>query len=127
MSEYTNEQLLEQWIEVIEKEDRKEIDIYETEKRLIKTAAHVYIYGAGKVGMEVYEQIKTDFYIEAFIVTEKGAQQDFILGLPVKELDDVAENGDKSVFIIAVGEKNQDDVVNGLKKRGLDNIVFPFN
>lgn len=127
MSRYTNEKILQEWIEVIEKEDKKAIDIYEIEKKLLETAEHIYIYGAGKIGIRIYERLNKDINIEAFIVTKKVMQQDNILGLPVKELDDVTEDGENAVFIISVAGRNQDEIINELKKRGLDNIVFPFN
>ncbi len=127
MSEYTNEQILRQWIEVIEKADKKTIDIYEAEKKLIDTAEHVYIYGAGKHGIEVYEHLKNNFAIEAFVVTRKGMQKNNILGLPVKELDDVLKGSGEAVFIVAAAGKNQDEIIDTLRERAIDNIVLPFN
>ncbi len=127
MSEYTNNRILQKWVEIIEKEDRKIIGVYETEQELIETAEHVYIYGAGKIGFQVYNRLKAVYPIEAFVVTQKRMGQDRIAGVTVKELNEVKKYGQKAVFIVAAGGKNQDEIIEILEQHGLDHIIFPFH
>lgn len=127
MLAYTNNRILQKWLEIIKKEGRKTDNIYEMERKLIETIEHVYIYGAGKIGVQVYNRLKTVFSIEAFVVTKKKTGQDSIAGIPVKELNEVDKYGKKAVFIIAAGGKNQDEMIEALKQHKLNNIVFPFN
>lgn len=126
MSEYANPRILQKWIEVIEKEGRKKVGIHEIEKKQIETAEHVYIYGAGKVGIRVYSKLKTLVHIEAFVVTKKGMGQDNIAGVPVKGLNEVDKYGQKAVFIIAAAGKNQEEMIETLRQRGLDNIILSY-
>lgn len=125
MSEYSNEDLVKQWIDVIEKEGRKHKDALENERNVLETAKHIVIYGAGFVGKSYYLRLKDKYKIDCFAVSRLEDNCTRLYGVPVVEISDLKERADDTVVIMGVGDTYQDEVLNLLNKEGFKHIVYP--
>lgn len=125
MTECENEKILNKWIEIIEKENRKNVDPVAEEMQVLDEADHIYIYGAGFVGRSYYIRLSKKYKIEGFVVSSKDQGMDELYGIPVFEIDDV-ENRVNTVFIVGVSYIYQNEIIGNIKKHGFEKIVFPW-
>lgn len=92
-------------------------------KDLFDRSRRVYIYGTGKVAMNLYQKFKILRHTPyGFIETtcEKGK---IIDGIPVFSIDE--SDIDKSdTIIVAVGQLLRDEMFNELKTREIHNYVY---
>lgn len=125
MTEYENEKILNKWIEIIEKENRKNAAPIEEEMRVLDEADHIYIYGAGLVGKNYYIRLSKKYKIEGFVVSSKEPGMDELYGIPVLEIDGV-KNRVGTAFIVGVSYTYQNEIISNIKKHGFEKIVFPW-
>lgn len=125
MTECENDKILDKWIEIIEKENRKNVAPIAEEMRVLDEADHIYIYGAGLVGKNYYIRLSKKYKIEGFVVSSKEPGMDELYGIPVFEIDDV-KNRVSTAFIVGVSYAYQDEIIRNIKKHGFEKIVFPW-
>lgn len=126
MNDYDNETLLKQWVSIIEKNDRKNIDVLKDENERLTKSEKKYIYGAGNVGKAFYVRLSKKCKIDGFIVTKKSQDNDYLFGVPIYEVDVLDDNLKDVAIIIGVSDNLQGDIIKTLKEKGLDNFVYPF-
>lgn len=125
MTECENDKIPDKWIEIIEKENRKNVGPIAEEMRVLDEADHIYIYGAGLVGKSYYIRLSKKYKIEGFVVSSKEPGKDELYGIPVFEIDDV-KNRVSTAFIVGVSHIYQDEIVGNIKEHGFEKIVFPW-
>ena len=127
MDEYTNHKILEQWINVIEREKRREkVNILKKEDDLLRNAKYIVIYGAGLVGKNMFLKLSKEYKIDCFVVTKKRTGEVSFLGVPIIEISDLNYNPNDTAIIIGVGDNSQDDVIRTSEKYGFRQYVFPY-
>lgn len=108
------------------------MDIEECETEIIKRkierflAEHsykVYIYGAGERAVRVISVCKNTWNINGIYVSDTKGNAAELLGYPVQSIERFCENADNAAFIVTVGERNRDSVINCLKKKGIKTIL----
>ena len=106
MEEYTNQRILQQWIEVINEEVKGEVISTRTaEEQKLQSAKHIVIYGAGKVGREVFRQLSSRHTISCFAVSERKDEDEICLGIPIREIAALQYLPADTVVVIGVGKK----------------------
>ena len=126
MNNYTNENILKQWISLIEsKKVSKEVYIDKDVDQL-KLYKNVYIYGAGLVGTSYYLRLKDSCNFKGFVVTNNTSGTKEYLGQPLFEVNRFPYDFEKSAFIIGVGDNSQDEVIKTLKEHGANFFLFPM-
>lgn len=126
MGKYHNNSITGQWIEVIEDDNRKDIDISKMNRNVLEKAEKIYIYGAGKRGRRIFEQIQHKYRITGYIVSDGQKGDEHIDNMPVFELSDVNIDDDKTAVILGVINPNyMDEIVENLEKQGVKHLVFP--
>lgn len=127
MEEYTNQKILNQWIEVINEEVKgKAICTRTAEEQKLQTAKHIVIYGAGKVGKEVFQQLSLRYTISCFVVSEKKDGDAMCLGIPIQEITALQYSPADTVVVIGVSEKYLYEILDKLWKYGFEQIVIPY-
>lgn len=127
MQQYTNGQILNQWIEAIDgTQQKKKTNILTREEDILKSAKHIVIYGAGYVGKSMFLRLSKKYNIDCFVISKKKNGEKECLGIPVKEIMELRYPSDDTAVIIGVGYESQDDVLNTLQEYGYTKIVFPY-
>lgn len=86
----------------------------------------IVIYGAGIVASEVAGILMGqpyNFRIDCFVVTDIKQNPEMLKGLRVYGIDDVYKDMQDSLFIIASMEKNLNEIMEGLHRRGCFNVL----
>lgn len=125
MESYKNEELINQWIQIIENEDRKTYDVLLKENTELKKAKHIIIYGAGLVGKSYYLRLADTYKIECFAVSKLDNNNRSLFGIPVIEISELKKEKENTAIIIGVGDAHKDDVLNVLYREGFRHIVYP--
>lgn len=125
MESYHNEALLNKWINIIEKGDKKVCDVLSKEKAQLKTAKHIVIYGAGLVGRNVYIRFADIYKIDCFVVSKLENNNRTLFGIEVLEISELPWEKENTVVMIGVGEFYQDEVLHLLCKEGFKHVVYP--
>lgn len=126
IEKYTNEAIVRQWVDMIENCDDRNEHILDQEKEILDNASVLAIYGAGYIGKSLFFRLKKEYEISAFIVTEKKQDEDYLFGIPVKEINDYCNVTKKPTIIIGLGDFHQNEVMHNLEIMGFDQIVYPF-
>ena len=127
MEEYTNQRILQQWIEVINEEVKGEVVSTRTaEEQKLQSAKHIVIYGAGKVGREVFRQLSSRHTISCFAVSERKDEDEICLGIPIREIAALQYLPADTVVVIGVGKKYLYEVLDKLWECGFEQIVMPY-
>lgn len=128
MSTYSNQKILNEWIDVIENTipSRKIVPIMMNQE--IQQAKKVIVYGAGFIGKQVMQQFleqndKPEFI--CFAVTKKKEVEN-ICGIPVYNIEEIKEYNNDAIVLVGVSDKYSGEVVSVLKKYGFHNIQFPI-
>lgn len=121
METYSNDVILQKWIEVIERERQEKEGSIEDFIRL-QFKKPTYIYGAGKRGKYCYEVLSQNYKIDGFVVTQKVDGEETICGVPIYELSEITDTN--AIFIMGVTFRYQNAVVNELLRSGYNNIIF---
>lgn len=127
MEEYTNQNILKQWIEVINEVGRNEtISVRKKEEEEIESAKHLVIYGAGIGGKEMFHQLDGRYEISCFVVSKRKEGEEECLGLPIREITELEYSPKDTAIIIGVGAQYQNEVISTLWEYGYTKIVFPY-
>ncbi len=97
-----------------------------TANNLVEIAKYecVVVYGAGKVGKEVVNQLlEYEIYNFFVAVTKKKYEEERFLGYDVHEISDFQDRCGKCLVIVAVTERYQDDMIQYLKEKGFPNYI----
>lgn len=124
MDEYNNEQLLNEWVEFIEKTDRKE-DVINIEEEIDKEKK-TFIYGCGMIGTAYYHALRENMIIDGFVVTENKQGQSEYLGVPIYEINSIPYGNDEIQFILGTIESTQDEIIRSINSNGFYNIIEPY-
>lgn len=125
MTEYNNSDILDKWIDVIEK-TRNKYEMVSSEEKELNVGRKNLIYGAGYVGLSYYFRLKKMYNIDGFVVSSKEGYDDFLFGKPIYEFEKLKYSSDEITFIIGVGDNTQDEIVRKLNVKGYKNIIFPY-
>lgn len=88
----------------------------------LTTFPQVVIYGAGKVGrMLAHALVQKEVKIDYFAVTKRTSDTEY-MGIPIYELETLADLADLCAVVIAVVEKSQYELYQNLKKYGFKHI-----
>lgn len=87
----------------------------------------VYVYGAGKYGNILVEDLKrNNCKIEAVVVSKKEGNPDEVGGVQVIDLEKLPTNI-QALFVIGVSEKFTTEIINLLKEKGHKHILYLEN
>lgn len=96
--------------------------------KLLESYDHLYIYGAGIIGNQVYDYLCKLGYkekITSFVVTSLGTEQNQLHGIAVKEISAIEKQGlQNNLFIVATAYQHHVHVLNELDKVKAKNIVL---
>lgn len=85
---------------------------------------NIIIYGAGIIGKKVAQSlINNSKEIFSFAVSNRTIDQQIVMDINVKPIDDLLEMRDKALILVAVKEKDQFDVISNLETLKFKNIV----
>lgn len=129
MEQYSNGQILKQWIQVIETCVRKEEpSVLDREEAILKTAKYIVIYGAGVVGKNIFIRLSDRYKIDCFVVSQRKPGEQECLGIPLVALRELSYPAEDTAVIIGVGNVGefQTEVINNLTEHGYEKIVFPY-
>lgn len=127
MEGYINHNILDQWINVIERgKPEVRADILEKEDELLHGAKYIVIYGAGHVGKNMFLRLSKKYKINCFVVSRKKKGEEEFLGIPIYEINELGYNPDDTAVIVGVGDNLQDEVIRTLQKNGFTQYVFPY-
>lgn len=123
MNTYSNEKILDAWIEEIEKPQEEKIEIEQGEnewgdKKLV-------VYGAGDYAKRAVAQlIKDGVSIYSIAVTDKNNNPENIDGIPVVDIESLCAYKDEITIIIGVAFEKHSSVIEKLLSLGFDDIRF---
>lgn len=118
---YSNENILGQWISVIENTVSKDISFRNRMIPALRNKNEVIVYGAGKLGREVMLHLleeRSDWVFICFAVTDKSDCQSPVRNIPVFELEELYEHKDKALVVVSVGQCYEEDVLNHIQRHG---------
>lgn len=127
MSEYTNQSILQKWIEAIE--EPFEINKNSALKKTNHCSKQIILYGAGWFGRRVltsFLEKKDDMELLCFAVTSLENNVKAIAGIPVYQIDELIKYRETADVIISVTNRYADEVLVTLKSKGFTNLYFPF-
>lgn len=91
----------------------------------IKKSENLVIYGAGAIGRWVLEVLdRNELGIHAFVVTEKGSNPNFIMGHRVIEIQNLIDEREEVLVLVAVASKHQASVRERLLQLNFKNVIF---
>lgn len=127
IAEYSNEQKTQQWIDVIESASIR--NAVTPSKVLLKevTERNVIIYGAGRVGEDIYEQLREDKNIIGFAVSDLDGNPDALNGIRVDVIDHYIEYAGTATVILALRNIFHESIYRKLQKMGFKKIVRSFD
>lgn len=127
IAEYSNEQKTQQWIDIIEGASIR--NVVTPPKVLLKevTGKHVIIYGAGRVGKEIYEQLREDKNIIGFAVSDLDGNPDTINDIRVDVIEHYIEYVETATVVLALRDIFHESIYRKLRKIGFKKIVRSFD
>lgn len=101
-------------------------DFYPTSiKEFVEEHAHIYIWGAGKYGQRVADQlIRDNKDFEAFIISEPDKQK--VMEKPVIGMKDIPYPMEEVGIIIALNFHNWDEIRERFEKNGQVDYIYPY-
>ena len=91
------------------------------------TERNVIIYGAGRVGEDIYEQLREDKNIIGFAVSDLDGNPDALNGIRVDVIDHYIEYAGTATVILALRNIFHESIYRKLKKMGFKKIVRLFD
>lgn len=92
-------------------------------KETLKNASQIIIYGAGKYGLAVYQNVKEYIDVFCFAVSDEKTAQESIDGVKIKGIDTLLEYKETSVVIVAVRKALQKEIVEKLRGYGFSKVL----
>lgn len=129
MEKYTNCQIVEQWIQVIEGCERRErTNIPVIDEDLLNSASikHILIYGTGFVGKSIFLRLSKQYKIDCFVVSKRKTGENELFCVPILEISELNYCSEDTAIIIGVSDNYQDDIIRTLQKYGYTKYVFPY-
>lgn len=94
----------------------------------LKSAGHIWIYGAGIVGKRALKTLSNKLFnlsISGIVISKHYGQEDEVNGYKIVEIKElISEDKDNTVFIIAVSEKYQEEIVDTLRTYGYEKYII---
>lgn len=90
-------------------------------------AKSVIIYGAGKFGIKVLNDIRGKANIKCFAVTSNEKREKELEGLPIYEIKDLVAENKESLVVVAVKKELQLAMLETLKELGFEKIITVDN
>lgn len=93
---------------------------------IVEAEKDIYIYGAGKYGMQVYRYLWLSGVggrVKGFVVSDRTDNGDEVYGIPVIEFDNEYETIRQGLVILAMGKTASSGVYSGLKDE-FKNITY---
>lgn len=109
---------------VLDKYIYNEVAKQEGIERTLTESDNVIIYGAGKYGHAVYENIKGVANVLCFAVSEVNSARNMVEGLEVHCIDELLEYKDTSVVVVAVRKELQEQIVKRLYTLGFGKVLI---
>lgn len=129
MKEYSNENILNEWIDVIEHTQNRNLTPPEEPDVELEESKKIIIYGAGKIGTTLslpYLEKEDEYDLLCFAVSDKTKNSKEIFGLPVYGIEELLEYREEAVVLIGVSQQYQKEVTDMLNKYEFKNIVYPI-
>lgn len=127
MEEYTNQSILNQWIDVInESVTVNKISTRKKEEQRLQSVKYIVIYGAGMVGKEVFRQLSSRYKISCFVISERKEGEEECLGIPVYGIAELEYSPADTLVVIGVGKSYLYDVFRKLREYNYTQITFPY-
>ena len=127
---YDNESLLCKWLDIIESVTRRSSKVYWAfEKKMIDSANIIIVYGAGKYGRKVMEDIRKTKKREfvCYAVSEVPEYNGDIDGIPVKQINELTRFKEDAVIVISVfGDEMKNEMAKLAWELGFRHICFPY-
>lgn len=90
----------------------------------LKSYSQVIVYGAGKIGQRLAEQLKVNgVSVSCFAVTDLTDGQKMCMGLPVKRVSELTEWKETAAVIIAVAQKSQYEMYQSANSHGFSHVL----
>jgi Glycosyltransferases involved in cell wall biogenesis len=96
--------------------------------RVLREYSKVIIFGAGKVGVILFEYLQNQGYNEiyCFAVTDNSNNPLAICGIPVKEINSLLEYRSDALILIATFANHHRDIINMLDELQFQNVLPIF-
>lgn len=120
MESYRNEDILSQWMKVIEETESSNTEVPMVTQK-IGGSKKIIVYGAGVYGrtiMKFYLSLKDELELLCFAVTDKKENPDSIYGIPVAEIRELTEHAKDAKVIIGVSDEYAPEVTKALDTYG---------
>ena len=105
------------------KKAEKPVFLAEELKRILN-AERLVVYGAGLIAEEVVYNLKSyEILVDYIAVSNKENNPRDILGIEVKEIEELQEQYRNALVIIAVTEKYVAEILSLLQKLGFNNVI----
>lgn len=92
----------------------------------LRSFEHILVYGAGKVARRIIpELLKNGMENLDVVVTSKGRGEDALYGFPIKEIGSMQYPKENCVVLVAVGASLTQEVMEGARKLGYENVLVP--
>lgn len=96
-------------------------------QRTIENAENVIIYGAGKFGMKVYNNLKKYQNVKCFAVSNTDENQKELETIPVRSIKELAKEEKGTLIIVAVKWDTQLEILKLLQKLGFTQVVSVYD
>lgn len=109
--------------EYVEKENKRREKINE----ITKNYENIILYGAGKIGRKVQLLLKegrVNTKIQYYAVTDLKDNQEEVVGIPVRRIEDLQSYKEQALIIICVGKRFNNEVEQNLKRLGFKHILM---
>ena len=109
--------------EYVEKENKRREKINE----ITKNYENIILYGAGKIGRKVQLLLKegrVNTKIQYYAVTDLKDNQEEVVGIPVRRIEDLKSYKEQALIIICVGKRFNNEVEQNLKRLGFKHILM---
>lgn len=128
MDNYSNEDILKEWIDVIEltTANRPSDSLIHGDIDEVIGEDEVIVYGAGMVGHMIMDFLNKDRRLLCYAVTDTSDKDNELYGVPIRQINALTDYADTASVIIAAWTKeNMNEMEENARKLGFKKIVFP--